>query len=318
MSTLILTHADVVRLLDALPLLEALREGFAHHSAHSGPDPQRARAALGGQDAALVIFPGTLPDVPAYSVKVHARFPGVASVRQGVVALFDASSGALLALLDADQLTAIRTGVAAAVSVDVLARPDAAYVTLLGAGRQSSVTLRSLRLVRSLRQVRIYDRDFAAAAALAERTYSALKLPCTPVETIEAALEDADVVLCDTSNREPVLYPGMIPAGAHVVSLGAADPGQQELSANLIRQSRFFTDDRALAQDGPLSQVNVTADQVVELGEVISGRKPGRASPSEITLYAPVGLPSQDLAAAWLVYERAREDEDVLRVELSG
>lgn len=316
MSTLIITHSDVVRLLDALPLLELLRAGFVHHSSHKGPHPQRARAVLHDSDAALVVFPGTLPDIPAYTVKVHARFPD-ASPRRGVVNLFDQKTGALLAILDAEQLTAIRTGVSAAISADVLAREDASFVAILGAGRQASVALRSLRLVRSLRQVRIHDPDIVRSEELALRTFQALKLPAEAVESVEEAVDGADIVLCDTGAREPILFPGMVSNGCHVISLGAEDPGKLELSPSLIRQSRLFTDDRVLAASlGSLAAAHVRAEEATELGEVIAGTKPGRTGLSEITLYAPVGLPFQDLAAAWLIYERAKDDEEVTRVEL--
>lgn len=317
METLLLTRADVARHLEALSLLQALREGFARHSSDHREALRPARAPVGLEGSSVVVFPGLVPGVPAFSVRSQADFPRSDPPSSGVLQLFDRSTGEILAVMESGQLIRLRTGLAAALSADVLARTDASKVALVGAGRQSRVALKCLRLVRSLAQVRIYDPDPARAEALAQETYQSLALPARAVPRLEEALEGAHLVVCATRAFEPLLYPGMVANGCHVISLGGDEPGKVELSASLVRQSKYFCDDRGLTlSSGTLATLGMGEESIAaELGEVISGTLPGRSSPEEVTLFTSVGLAFEDLLAAWSVYESAKQDESVRRID---
>ncbi|MFP2904742.1 ornithine cyclodeaminase family protein, partial [Pyxidicoccus sp. 3LFB2] len=130
MRTLLLNRSDVSRNLQALTLLEDMREAFRTDALARTVAPQRTRVPLHAEGTALVLFPGSLPGIPAYTVKVHAKFPGQTPAIQGVVQLHDLATGGLLAIMDSGHLTAVRTGVAGALAADVLARPDASRVAL--------------------------------------------------------------------------------------------------------------------------------------------------------------------------------------------
>ncbi len=307
MTTLVLTRSDVARHMEALPLLQALREGFRAHSARQ-IDPTRAHASLGASGGVTVSFPGALDEVPAWSVGVHASLPSGQVAQGSLIQLRDLASGALLAVMDAGHLARIRTGLVSALAADVLARQDAGTVALVGAGESASVFLKCLRLVRSLSRVRVWEAQLADAEVFARMTFEKLKVPTFSAETIEEAVGDADIVVTATSSTRPFLFPGMLRPGTHVTALGASEPGRQELSAALLRQSSLFCDDRMLASE----------EGAVELGEVLAGAHPGRRSEEEITLFASTGLPFQDLAAAWGVYESALHDEGILRVDFSA
>jgi ornithine cyclodeaminase len=317
MSTLLLTRADVIRHMEALTLLSEMREAFRADAEARSVEPQRAWAPLHAEGTALVVFPGILPGIPAYTVKVHAKFPGRSPAIQGVVQLHDLETGALLAVLDSGHLTAMRTGVVGALASDVLARQDASRVALIGAGPQASMQLKSLRLVRSLDHVRIYDPDLTKSVEFAARMYHALNLPVRPAESVEEAVEDADIVVTATAAREPFLFPGMLRGGTHVTALGADEPGLAEVSAGLLRQSTFFCDNRALALAmGAPAGVGLGEEVIhAELGEVLAGTKPGRTDAGQVTIFGAVGLPFQDLVAAWHVYQGARTDDSVQRVD---
>lgn len=320
MPTLLLTHKDVVRNLEALTLLNELREALRSDARSRSVAAQRARAPLHSHGSAVAIFPGSIPGIPAYSVKVHAKFPAQQPAVHGILHLFDLNTGALLAIMDSAHLTAVRTGVLGALAADVLARPEATRVALIGAGVQASLQVKSLRLVRSLKHVRIYDVVPERAAVLATKLHASLSLPVRMAESVEEAVSDADVVICSTWSRVPLLFPEMVPPGCHVTSLGADEPGKQELAPELIQQGSFFCDDRALAlSTGAIGTAGLSDEAIRgELGEVLAGTRPGRTSPAEITLFSPVGPPIADLAAAWLVYQAAVEDEAVQRVDFSG
>ncbi len=319
MDTLVLTRADVARHMEALTLLQALREGHMGHAARM-TDPTRAHASLGRAGGATVVFPGTLEDVPAWTAEVHASLPGGAMAEGALIQLRELSSGRLLAVMDAGHLARIRTGLVSALAVDALARRDAATVALIGAGDRASVFLKCLRLVRSLRQVHVWETQLADAEVFAQRNFQALKVPTRSEATIAEAVAEADIVICATASDTPFLFPEMLRPGTHVNALGGAEPHRAEISSALLQQARFFCDDRELsARAGALAAAGPGTDVVAtELGEVLAGRLPGRANPEELTVFASVGLPFEDLAAAWAVYESAQHDETLSRVDFSA
>jgi ornithine cyclodeaminase/alanine dehydrogenase-like protein (mu-crystallin family) len=309
MDTLVLTRADVARHLEALSLLEQLRDDLRDRAARKAAGVQHARAPL-PEGAAVVDFPGASPGLPAYTVKVDARFPAQEPDTRSVLQLHDLNSGALLAVMDSDHLTRLRAGLVGAIAADVLAVPGATHVALLGATPFGRVQVKSLRLVRSLKHLRVYDPSPARAHVFAHELWTALSLPVRVEDTVQAAVEDAQIVVSALGGTEPLLYPGMLAPGAHVTAMGEEEDEAAGLAATLIRQSRLFCDDRERALASELL--------ATELGEVLLGVAPGRTSPSEITLFSGVGLPSQDLAAAWQVYEGARYDEGVQRVDFGA
>ncbi len=306
MATLILTQAETERLLEPLSLLETIRKGFI---AASGAEitPQRTRTDLPQNGAAAtVLFPGLLPEIPAYTVKVHAKFPGSTPAIRGLIQLFDLHTGELLAVMGSGYLTALRTAAAGAVAADVLARADASRVALIGAGIQNAWQLTLLAYVRHLRTVTVYDNVSLKTGPFVRRIAEKTDAKVIPADSLTEAVADADIVVTATWARDPFLYPEFLTPGAHVTTLGADEPGKAEVSADLILASRFFCDDRALAVGGgAVGNVGLGDEAITgELGDVVGGRVPGRLG-DELTVYGGVGLAWMDLAAAWLVYQEA-------------
>lgn len=317
MSTLLLTRSDVSRSLQALTLLEDMREAFRADALARTVAPQRTRVPLHAEGTAMVLFPGSLPGVPAYSVKVSGRFPSSTPPLQGTLQLHDLATGALMAVMDSGHLTAVRTGVVGALGTEVLARPDASRVALLSANARAVLQLKSMRLVRTLSQAFVYDEDFEQAAALAMRMYQELKLPVRAVDSVAEAVAEADIVV---AGGRVSLPPELLRPGMHVTALGADEQDKVELSPELIRRATIVCDHRGLAlSGGVVGGAGLTEASIhAELGEIIAGMKPGRTSPEQLTLFCTVGLPFQDLAAAWHVYQGAQGDEDVRRVDFSA
>lgn len=319
MSTLLLTRSEVSRNLQALTLLEDMREAFRADSLARTVAPQRTRVPLHGEGTATVLFSGSLPGVPAWSVDVSARFPAI-TPPQGMLQLHDLATGELLALMDSAHLTAVRTGVVGALGTDVLARPDASRVALLGAGKRAVLQLKSLRMVRTLSQAFIHDVDFAKAATVATRLYQQLSLPVRPVASVAEAVEEADIVVLATEGGKASLPAELARPGMHITALGTDEQDRVELSPELLERATFVCEHRGLTLSGGvvasagLSEASIHA----ELGEIIAGLRPGRTSPEQLTLFCSVGLPFQDLAAAWHVYQAALGDEDVRRVDFGA
>jgi ornithine cyclodeaminase len=255
-----------------------------------------------------VLFPGTSLGIPAYTVKVHAKFPAEHPAIRGIVCVHESATGKLLAVMDSTYLTAIRTGIAGAIGADVLARKEADTAAVIGAGVQGEYQLRALASLRTLRRVWVYDIASERARAFAQTISNELRVPIESVSSVERAARSADILLVATWARAPFIVCGMLTSGAHVTTLGADEPGKAEVSAELVEAALFVCDDRRLAvETGAVGNVGLGAEAVdAEIGEVLGDVHPGRTSAEELTIYAGVGLPFQDTIAAWHVYQAAK------------
>ncbi|MEU3958631.1 NAD(P)-binding domain-containing protein [Streptomyces buecherae] len=312
--TRILTRTDLLELLDPAACVQALREGFAAAARDALPG-QRVRTDLPFPGTATALLPGLLPGTPAYTVKVNAKFPGASPALRGVICLHGGADGALLALIDSATVTAWRTGLAAALATDLLARPaadGAETVGVIGAGAQSELTLRGLRALRSWDRLVVHDTDPRRASAFARRHGGTVA--ATPAEVAAGA----DVVVLATWSREPLLHLADLRPGQHLTALGADEPGKRELAPEVLSSARLIVDDATLvATHGALANAGLPASTAAaSLGEVIRGETPARPHGQRLTVYAPVGLPWQDLALSWLAYQRAEAADTGVTLDL--
>ncbi len=309
MTTLLLTRSEVESLLEPTTLLPALRDAFRAYSLSRTTPSQRARSPLPGDTSGsvTVLFPGLTPGIPAYTVKVHAKFPQQQPAIKGVLHLHDLETGRLLAIMDSTYLTAVRTGLAGAIAADILARTDADRVAIIGAGAQGEIQLRCLALARGLRQVRVFDTLPGRAEAYAQRMGPVVGVPILPVSTVREAVQDADIIVTATWARMPFLFADMLAPGAHITTLGPDEPGKCEVDAGIIQNGLFVCDDRELAASmGAIAGAGLSAEAIhAELGEIIAGQRPGRTSNAQMTIYGGVGLAFQDLIAPWHLYQQA-------------
>lgn len=306
--TLLLSHSDVERALDLDEAMETLRSGFTRDGETSGTIGTRVRTDLPGPGMATALLPGVLPGVSAYSVKVNAKFPAARPALRGVVCLHSLQDGELLAVADSATVTAWRTGLAAAVATDLLSRMDAGTVGIVGAGAQASMTLHGLDRLRSIDEVVVYDLNPARAEAFAlEHRHPGRHVHAAG--SAGAVAQATEIVVLATWSTTPLLGLTDVHAGHHLTSLGANEPGKQELDADLLGASTWVVDDLDLvATSGALGSSGLDRSAVQgTLGQVLRGEHPGRCSEEEITLYTPVGLPWQDLALTWHAYRRAEE-----------
>ncbi|WP_433221467.1 ornithine cyclodeaminase family protein [Microtetraspora malaysiensis] len=301
--TRILTHHDLTALLDPNACIEALRDGFIHGDA-LGVAGQRIRTDLPFPGTATALIPGLLPGIDAYTVKVNAKFPDARPALRGVICLHSGQDGELLALLDSATVTAWRTGLAAALGTHVLAGADLQErVTLgvIGAGAQAELMVLGLRRLRPIGGLVVHDIDPARAASFAARHGG------HSVGSAAEVAARADIVVLATWSRTPLLRFSDTRPGHHLTSLGADEPGKQELAGDLLEAALLAVDDRPLAAAmGMLASAGLPAEAAhATLGEILRGDHPGRTEPEQLTVYGPVGLPWQDLALAWLAYQEA-------------
>ncbi|HEX7734304.1 MAG TPA: ornithine cyclodeaminase family protein [Ktedonobacteraceae bacterium] len=307
MQILMLGEAEIQRLLDHEALLEALVEGFKALSDNLVVAPKRSEVAVPGT--------GILLTMPAYqnareiTVKLVSVFHGNQQLglpdHQALICLFDPQTGTPLAIMDGTYITAQRTAGAAALSTRLLARPDTRVLAIIGGGVQGNAHLKMLPRVRPFAEIRIASRNFTHAQQLATGDTRA-----RAVQTAEEAVRGADVVCLCTNAGSPVIDPTWLTAGAHITSVGYRPP-QGELDPRIVAQSHLFVETR-LAFDPPPAGCGELAgfhpESGTELGEVLLGRRPGRLSPDEFTVYKAMGHACEDMAAASLVYRRAQQE----------
>jgi len=305
--TLLLGADDLSSLIGVRAGIAALLEGFAASPA-AGPAPQRIRQALPAPGSIAVLLPGLLPGIPAYTVKVNAKYPGSDPAIRGVICLHDLHTGALLALLDSGYITAWRTGLSAALATHLLARADAPTLGVIGAGAQARVTLHGLASLRAVERVVVYDTDPDQAVRAAE-TWRRAGLACSIAGDVREVPGTADMVVTATWSRTPLFEASRVRPGTHVTSLGADEPGKNELDPQLLRLARLFVDDIDLAaSSGALAGTGLEPDDVAgTLSQVITGAVPGRNDAADLTVYSPVGMPWQDLALSWAAYQAASQ-----------
>ncbi len=310
-----LGRAEVERLLDPHLLLDALADAFAALSRGELSVPPRIAATVDGAGM-LVAMPGYTP-AAGLGVKLVSLFPGNAGrglpTHQALICLLDPATGTPTTLMDGTHITALRTAAAAALSVRLLARPDARVLAIAGAGVQGAAHLAMISRVRELDEVRITSRTPGHARALAATDPRA-----TAVDGVEAAVAGADLVALCTHAGEPVLEAGWVAPGTHVTSVGYAPP-HGELDRATIERGSLFVEARAAFAPPPAGCIELAGldpDAAAELGEVLLGRRPGRVAAEQVTVYKSMGHAVEDLAAARLVDERARREGAGTLVEL--
>lgn len=308
MRTLILRRSEVMQLLDIHAAVPLLRMAFQSYSLNRPVDPKRVRSDLPASGEAMLLFPGLNDTIPAYTVKVHVKYPEQQPAIQGVLHLHDLATGSLLVVMDSTYLTAVRTGISGALAADILARSDAAKVAIIGAGVQGRFLLRAFAMMRTIEHVWVFDTNATNAENYAQDMSAELHIPMTVCQSVEETVSSVDAIFTATWSRVPFLSLSMVQQGCHITTLGPDEPGKCEVGADLIQEGLFVCDDRSFAVSmGAVGGVGLTTDVIAaELGEVIAGHHPGRTTATQITIYGGVGLAFQDLIVAWLVYQAAQ------------
>jgi ornithine cyclodeaminase len=314
---LVLSQREVRDLLDLDRLVDALADAHADLTAGNASMPPRIAALVDDRDALLGVMPAYLPSA-GLACKLVTLFPRNEDreTHQAVICVFDPENGTPLALMDGTYVTATRTAAGSALATRLLAREDARVLAVIGTGVQARTHARAIPRVRPIEEIRVAGRDRSKAEALAAEVGG------VAVDSYEEALRGADVVAATTHAVEPVVRREWIEPGTHVNSVGL-NPSGREVDAQTVADATLVVESRASALAPPPAGapelVGVDPDGVhAELGELVTGAKPGRRSRDEITLYKSVGIAVQDAAAAALVLAAARERSVGREIELEG
>ncbi|MFO7663982.1 MAG: ornithine cyclodeaminase family protein [Chloroflexota bacterium] len=307
-----LFSADDVR--QALPMteaIEAMKSGYAQLSVGKAQAPLRTHLPITQEDSTL-IMPFYAPEEGALGLKVVSIFNSNLSrslpLIHALVLIVDAETGQPQAIVEGSTLTAIRTGAASGAATDILARPDASIVAILGSGVQARRQLEAVCTVRHIQKVRVFSLAGVESFVAEMAGYGPIPKDIEIAGNPTAAIRDADIICTATTSRTPVFDGHDLKPGAHVNGIGSFTPDMQEIDSVTIQRARVVVDSReaALVEAGdlivPLEAGFITIAHIdTELGEIINGSKPGRVKADEITFFKSVGVAVQDAMAARLV-----------------
>jgi len=327
MGVLLLSRKDVDELVSIEEVIEVVEMAFGAKGQNRTQMPPKTYIFLEKYEGDIRVMPASLEDPEAAGVKVvnvHPRNPGRYRLPtvMATILLLDPATGSPLAIMDGTLITKMRTGAAAAVATKYLARRNSKSVAMIGAGAQARAQLVALSKVLEVAEVKVEDVVPGKAEKYAEEFSDRLGIDIEPVTTTEEAVRGADVVVTVTPRRSPVVMNEWIKPGTHINAIGADAPGKQELDPRILKRAKVVVDDWEQAIHSgevnvPLSEGFLSRDDIyADIGEVVSGKKPGRTSDEEITVFDSTGLAIQDVAVAWHVYKKAKERGAGSEVEL--
>ncbi len=316
MSTLFLSRNDVRGLLDMGAVIETVEKAFKDWSEGKAVMPPKSYLLLDHGD--FRAMPAALPGAAGVKwVNVHLQnsAQGLPTI-MGILIYSDPLTGYPLAVMDATDITAYRTGATAAIASKYLARRGSRTLGIIGAGRQSYTQLLAHVKLFDLKLIKVFDCSPAAVKKLIEH------FPQYPVK--ESSLEqtaNSDIVCTVTPSRTPVLKKKWIVPGTHINAIGADAEGKEELEPSILKEAIVVVDDIKQATTGgeinvPVKRGLFTAEDIyATLGEIIAGEKQGRRDEKAITVFDSTGLAIEDIAVAKLVYEKAKKSGRYLSLD---
>jgi ornithine cyclodeaminase/alanine dehydrogenase len=310
MTVLYLKEADVARLLDMRLAVEVVEEAFRRLAAGEAANVPRVRAQA--------------PGIVLHSMSATAGYLELAGWKcytttragaQFLVGLYDATTGALAALIEADRLGQLRTGAVTGVAAQWMAPREASETGLFGTGRQAETQLAALAAIRPLKRAFVYGRDPERRAAFAARMSGQLRFEVSPVDRPQEAAEELPIVVTATSSREPVFDGACLAEGAFVAAVGSNWLNKAEIDATVVRRADTIVCDSVEACRHEAGDFRDALDKgifdwtrAVELADVVTGRVAGRNRTDGIALFKSVGLAIEDVALGGKLLELARRE----------
>src|SRR5215210_3898015 len=293
-----LDEAAVSRLLRTEEVIPSMERALADFSSGRVVQPTRVMIPVAEHEGFLGLMPAYYAAGAALGVKLVAFYPQNRGIptHHATILLFNPETGEPLVNMDGRLITEVRTAAVSAVATKYLARPDASVLAIIGSGVQARSHLEALRLVRRFEDVRVWSPRHAENFA---RQFDGVRA----TSSAEGAVRGADVVVTATTSKTPVLVGEWLSPGAHINALGGLSPWR-ELDDEVLRRARVYVDSReaAFKESG---DVIAAGEIFAEVGELVTGAKPGRRSAEEVTLFKSLGLAVEDVETADLVYGKA-------------
>jgi alanine dehydrogenase len=326
MKTLILTRHDVEKILTPVVANETVEKAFKAYSLGCTQMPPKS----------YLYFPkGDLRSMPAYlsgegfdiagvkCVNVHplnaaGKMPSV----MAVIILNDPQTGFPLAVMDGTYLTCLRTGAAGAIAAKYLSRKDSNVAGFVGCGAQARAQLSCLLEVRNIQKIKIWqfpkDKDCVREFKKWAQTTYGMETIVSP--RMDDVTMNSDIVITTTPSRTPLV--NCVSPGTHINAIGADAPGKQEINPQILKQAKVVVDDWTQASHSGEINVPISLKKIMKrdvhalLGDIVAGKKRGRTSAEEITLFDATGLAIQDISCAYIVYKAFKNRLNIKSIKL--
>jgi alanine dehydrogenase len=327
LKVLLFTKQEVEKLISMRDAIDAVERAFKSKALGKVQMPPKPYVYFNKYGGDFRTMPAYLEEEDIVGVKivnVHPKNPkkyGLPSV-MAVILLLDPKTGAPLSVMDGTWLTNLRTGAGGAVAAKNLARKDSSVVGMIGAGAQARTQLRGLCEVFKIKLCKVMEPNVEKVKKYSEEMSKELGIEVKPVESIEETVRDSDVVVTTTPVASPIVKSEWISPGTHINAIGADAPGKEELDPAILKKAKVVVDDIEQASHGgeinvPLSQGLISsADIYAELGDIMIGKKQGRTSADEITVFDSTGLAIQDVSTAHHVYKKGKELKLGIEIDL--
>jgi len=323
---LILNRSEVASILNMKDCMTVVEQAFRELAEGTAVLP--LRTAITPPEGISLYMPAYLKQMGALACKVVTVYKNNPVKHNlpttiGKVLLQDPETGNVICIMDGGYLTAVRTGAASGVATRYLARKDNGQIAgIFGAGVQARMQLWAVSEARKLSKAYVYDVSEEAVKKFIEEMGPKLDLEIIAASSADEMMK-ADILVTATSSASPIFDGNKVREGSHINGIGSHSPGARELDTAIVKRSKFVGDSyEACFKEAGDIMIPVNAGEIpkehfyAELGELITGKKPGRLHNSEITLFKSNGLAIQDTATAKLVYEKAVAADIGMNVEI--
>ena len=327
MDVLIVNSEEVKAILDMKSAIGVMEKAFTLYN-DGGLIPSRSAMHI-EQNKVLGVMPSYLNGLAKAGVKVNTVFSGNSGSRyhihQGAVLVFEDTRGCLEAIVDAAEVTNVRTAAASALATGLLADGRASVLAIIGAGTQGGLHLEAMLTVRDIKRVNVWDLYPNISHDFSQRASQKHNVEIKIASDVENAVKDADIICVSTPSKQPVLLGDWVSAGTHINSVGFSGPKGRELDNTLIKKSRLYVDCKESilhdcgdiivpVSNGIINETNILGD----LRDLLTLKSEGRTSADDITLYKSAGVSIQDLACANYIHEQARKRGMGTSVKICG
>ncbi len=313
---IVLSKHDVMSVLTMKDIIEAMRIAVKDHSAkktqmvkRSYLFPSKGRIGVMSAYVESLGTAGTKVVSTFHENPIRYNLPSITAL----IVLNDIDTGQPIAVMDGGYITTMRTGAMSALATEYLAKTDSKIAGIIGLGEQGKGQLLGLAEVLDLEKVYVFDIDKTKMKAFSEAMGKETDLDIIGLDSIEMVVRKSDVLATTTPSKTPIVFEKWVGPGLHINTVGGASRGEQEIDTHILKRSKLVVDDFENASTrgcitGPISNGDLSKEDVyAELGDVVSGKKPGRTSSDELTVFVSSGLPIQDIAAAQVAIQKAEE-----------
>ncbi|WP_285767395.1 ornithine cyclodeaminase family protein [Peribacillus sp. SI8-4] len=308
MSYQVLTDTDVLRLTRMKPIIEAIERVFLEQANATLVSPPRFQ--LKTENGSLVFTAGAATTENVIGFRVYDTYSNEHLGHEQLVSVFDSMTGVFKGVVIGNLLGAIRTGAIGGAAIQAMSRPDAKQLAIIGTGMQARTQLEAAIAVRDIEQVLVYSRHDENRIKFTEEMSEKFDLDVIPADSAKKCVEKADIIICATNSRSPVIDADWIKPGVHINTVGPKSMNGHELPMEAARKSSVLSTDsleQLSAYSTPHFLANTPyAQDIVQLSDIIAGNKPGRTSMNDVTVFCSVGLSGTEVVVAHEIMKMAQ------------